>query len=102
VKEKIEGGKLSKKKGRKGKKKTLLKRNLILYTLICTSLKPINNHAVMKQSQMISPRCLPLLKFISSHTVVNTHGLANAERLRVMSTYTAALYHLHVSCPHAI
>jgi hypothetical protein len=75
VKEKIDGGKVSKKKGRKGKKKTLLKINFIFCTSICTSLKPINNHAVMKQSQMISPRFLPHVKFISSHTVVNTHGL---------------------------
>jgi len=49
VKEKIDGGKVSKKKRRKGKNKTLLKINLIFSTLICTSLKPINNHAVMKK-----------------------------------------------------
>jgi hypothetical protein len=49
VKEKIDGRKVSKKKGTKGKKKkTLLKINLIFCMLICTSLKSVNNHAVMK------------------------------------------------------
>jgi hypothetical protein len=89
VKEKIDGEKVSKKKERKKKKKTLLKINLIFCTLICTSLKSINSHAVMKQSQMISPRCLPHVKFISSHTAVNIHGLASAERPPVVSTYSS-------------
>jgi hypothetical protein len=52
VKEKIDGGKVGKKKRiRKGKNKTLLKINLISCTLICTSLTPINSHAVMKQAK---------------------------------------------------
>jgi hypothetical protein len=78
VKEKDRRGKVSNKKGRKGKKETLLQINPVSFTLVWTSLKPLKSHAVIKQSQMISSRCLPRVKFVSSHTAVNTHSLASA------------------------